>query len=60
VTNEAKFDEDAIIIQNKEPIEVAAEFGVDAGLDNGQDFLGESRGKTRAEQGYSGVVAEGG
>ena len=59
-TNEAKFDETVIIIQDKEPVGVAANSGVDSGLDNGQEHLGESRRKGRADQGYSGVVAEGG
>jgi len=37
VTNEANFEEDAIIIQNKETVEVAAGLGVEAGLDGGQE-----------------------
>jgi len=36
VTNEAKLDESATIIQNKDPVDVAANSGVVAGLDRGQ------------------------
>jgi len=43
VTNEAKFDDNAITIQNQEPIGVAASLGVDFGLDRGQKYLGVSR-----------------
>ena len=59
-TNEAKFDETVIIIQTKEPVGVAANSGVDSGLDSGQEHLGEGRGTRGVDQGYSGVVAEGG
>jgi len=45
VTNEAKVDETAIIIQNKEPVRVAANSGVDPGLDSGQETLGVGRGQ---------------
>jgi len=45
VTNEAKIDEAEIIIQNKEAVGVAANSGVESGLDTGQEPLGVSRGK---------------
>jgi len=35
MTNEAIFDETVIIIQDKYPVQVAANSGVDAGLDRG-------------------------
>jgi len=38
VTNEAKLDESLTIIQNKEPVDVAANSGVVAGLDRGQEY----------------------
>jgi len=37
VTNLAKFDETAIIIQDKVNVEVTANSGFDPGLDNGQE-----------------------
>jgi len=36
-TNEAKIDETVIILQNEEPVEVAANSDVDAGLDSGEE-----------------------
>jgi len=50
-TNEANLVESAISIENKEPVEVAANSGVVSGLDNGQEHLGVSRGKRSAEDG---------
>ena len=44
-TNEAKFDDSVIIIQNKDNVGVAANSCVDSTLDNGPEDLGESRGK---------------
>ncbi|MFI5461638.1 MAG: hypothetical protein ACHRXM_40150, partial [Isosphaerales bacterium] len=45
VTNEAKFDETAIIIQNKEPVGVAANSGVDSGLDKREEQPGRAERK---------------
>jgi hypothetical protein len=45
VTNEAKSDETAIIIQNKEPVGVAANSGVHSGLDNREERPGRADGK---------------
>jgi len=57
VTNEAKFDETATVIQNEELVEVAANPGVDRGLDSGPESLGVGRGKRGVDQGYPGVAA---
>jgi len=59
-TNEAKSDESVIIIQNKDPVDVAANSGVDAGLDRGQETLGVGPGKRGLDRGSSRVVAAGG
>ncbi|MFI5461405.1 MAG: hypothetical protein ACHRXM_38885, partial [Isosphaerales bacterium] len=45
VTNEAKFDESVIVIQNEEPVAVAANSGVDAGLDKPEKQPGNDQGK---------------
>jgi hypothetical protein len=58
-TNEAKFDENPIIIQNKVPVGVAANSGIDSELDSGQEHLGERRGKRGVDPGYSGIAAGG-
>jgi len=57
VTNEAKFDETATIMQNEESVEVAASIGVDSGLDSGQEHLGVGPGKRGLDWGYSGIAA---
>jgi len=44
-TNEAKFDESMIIIQNKEPVGVAANSSVDSGLDKREEQPGRADGK---------------
>jgi hypothetical protein len=44
-TNEANFDENVIIIQNKEPVGVAANSGVDSGLDKWEEQPGRAEGK---------------
>jgi hypothetical protein len=44
-TNEANFDENVIIIQNKEPVGVAANYGVDSGLDKREEQPGRAEGK---------------
>jgi len=58
-TNEAKLDEDAMITQNKDPVGVAANSGVDSGLDKQQQQPGTAEGKEEFDQGYSRVVAKG-
>jgi len=45
VTNEAKFDESVIVIQNEEPVAVAANSGVDAGLDKPEKQSGSDQGR---------------
>jgi len=45
-TDEAKFDDRVIIIQEKEPIELAPNSGGDLGLDIGQECLEVGRRKT--------------
>jgi len=59
-TNEAKFDESVIVIQNERCVGVTANSGVVSGLDRGPEVLGVSRGKSGVDRGYSFVVAEGG
>ena len=44
-TNEPKFDETAIIIQNKEPVGVVASAGVDSGLDKPEELQRKAEGK---------------
>ena len=43
-TNEAKFDESVIIIQNEEPVGVMADSAVDSGLDKPQEQPGRAEG----------------
>ena len=45
VTNEANFVESVITIQNKEPVGVAANSGVDPGLDKREEQPGRAEGK---------------
>jgi len=75
-TNEAKIDETVISVQNKDPVRVAANSGVESALDSGPESFEESRGKRGrpesgrgeggrfagrgVDEGYAGVVAEGG
>ena len=44
-TNEANFDENVIIIQNKGLVGVAANSGVDSGLDKREEQPGRAEGK---------------
>jgi len=44
-TNEAKFYESVIIIQNQDPVGVAANSGVDSGLDKREEQPGRAEGK---------------
>jgi hypothetical protein len=44
-TNEAKIDDQVIIIQNKEPVGVAANSGVDSGLDKCEEQPGRAEGR---------------
>ena len=44
-TNEANFDENAIVVQDKEPVGVAANSGVDSGLDKWEEQPGRAEGK---------------
>jgi len=61
VTNEAKIDQDVIVIQNEEFVGVAADSGVESGLDRGPEGLEVSRGKGGVDQRHSRVrLAEGG
>ena len=46
-TNEANFDENVIIIQNKEPVRVAANSGVYSGLDNREEQPGRAEGEEK-------------
>ena len=57
-TNEANFDDDVIISQNKEAVEVVANSGVDSGLDTRRTkpiWQGVGRGKRRVGIGFGGV-----
>ena len=44
-TNEANFDESVTIIQNKDPVGVAANSGVDSGLDKREEQPARAEGK---------------
>ena len=48
-TNEAKFDESVTIIQNKDPVGVAANSGVDSGLDKRQEQPWRAEGKDASD-----------
>ncbi|MFI5459335.1 MAG: hypothetical protein ACHRXM_28250, partial [Isosphaerales bacterium] len=60
VTNEAKFDESAIVIQNEKPVAVAANSGVDSGLDKPEERPGSAEGKDASDHVPDGSFVVGG
>jgi len=58
-TNDAKFDESAIIIQNRAPVGVAANSGVDSGLDKPEEQPGRTEGESDHVSNGSFVVGDG-